>query len=196
MTREPVICTIINMAVDRMGIEETLKSKIRNIPDFPKKGIVFRDITTLLLDAEGFRMTIDALVSRYSKMDIDVIAGIEARGFLLGGAVAYELRKGLVPIRKKGKLPFETVSHEYELEYGFDCIEVHIDAIKKGDRVLVLDDLLATGGTSLACAKLIEKIGGKVVELAFVVDLPDIGGRKKIEEAGYSMFSLVQFEGE
>jgi adenine phosphoribosyltransferase len=179
-----------------MNIEETLKSKIRNIPDFPKKGIVFRDITTLLVDAEGFRLTIDSLVDRYRSMDIDVIAGIEARGFLLGGAVAYELRKGLVPIRKKGKLPYETVSHEYELEYGFDCIEVHIDAIRKGDRVLIIDDLLATGGTSLACAKLIEKIGGKVVELAFVVDLPDVGGRKKIKEAGYGMFSLVQFEGE
>lgn len=179
-----------------MGIEETLKSKIRNIPDFPKKGIVFRDITTLLVDPEGFRMTIDALVRRYSKMDIDVIAGIEARGFLIGGAVAYELRKGLVPIRKKGKLPYETVSHEYELEYGFDCIEVHIDAIKKGDRVLVIDDLLATGGTSLACAKLIEKIGGQVVELAFIVDLPEVGGREKIAKAGYSMFSLVEFEGE
>lgn len=179
-----------------MGIEETLKSKIRTIPDFPKKGIMFRDITTLLLDPEGFRMTIDALVRRYSKMNIDIIAGIEARGFLLGGAIAYELRKGLVPIRKKGKLPFETVSHEYELEYGFDCIEVHVDAIRKGDRVLVIDDLLATGGTSLACAKLVEKIGGHVVELAFIVDLPEVGGRGKIADAGYDMFSLVHYEGE
>ena len=179
-----------------MNIEEILKSKIRNIPDFPKKGIVFRDITTLLVDPYSFRLTIDTLAWRYSKMEIDVIAGIEARGFLIGGAVAYELRKGLVPIRKKGKLPFETVSHEYELEYGFDSIEVHIDAVKKGDRVLIIDDLLATGGTSLACAHLIEKIGGKVAELAFIVDLPDVGGRKKIEQAGYNMYALVQYEGE
>jgi adenine phosphoribosyltransferase len=179
-----------------MNLEETLKSKIRAIPDFPKKGIVFRDITTLLNDAEGFRMAIDALVRRYAGMDIDYIAGIEARGFLLGGALAYELRKGLVPVRKKGKLPYETVSHEYELEYGTDSIEVHIDAVKKGDRVLIIDDLLATGGTSLACAQLIEKIGGVVVELAFIVDLPDVGGRQKIERSGYSMFALVQFEGE
>jgi adenine phosphoribosyltransferase len=129
-------------------------------------------------------------------MDIDYIAGVEARGFLIGGAIAYELRKGLVPIRKKGKLPYETVSHEYELEYGTDSIEIHIDAVKKGDRVLIIDDLLATGGTSLACAALIEKLGGQVVELAFIVDLPDVGGRKKIEDAGYKLFTLVQFEGD
>ncbi len=173
-----------------------LKSKIRNIPDFPKKGIIFRDITTLLSDREGYRMTIDAFIRRYKGMEIDCIAGIEARGFLIGGAIAYELRKGLVPIRKKGKLPYETVSHEYALEYGTDCIEVHIDAIKKGERVLIIDDLLATGGTSLACAKLVEKLGGVVVEIAFIVDLPDLGGRKKIEAAGYNHYSLVEFEGE
>ncbi|MBN1497389.1 MAG: adenine phosphoribosyltransferase [Spirochaetes bacterium] len=177
-------------------ILELLKSKIRNIPDFPKKGIVFRDITTLLSDREGYRMTIDAFIKRYKAMDIDLIAGIEARGFLIGGAIAYELRKGLVPIRKKGKLPYKTVSHEYALEYGTDCIEVHIDAIKKGDRVLIIDDLLATGGTSLACAELVKKLGGVIVEIAFIVDLPDLGGRKKIEEAGYRYFSLVEFEGE
>ncbi|OHD63002.1 MAG: adenine phosphoribosyltransferase [Spirochaetes bacterium RBG_13_51_14] len=179
-----------------MKVDEILRSKIRSIPDFPKKGIIFRDITTLLSDREGFRMTIDAFIRRYSRMDIDYIAGVEARGFLIGGAIAYELRKGLVPIRKKGKLPFKTVSHEYELEYGTDTIEMHIDAVAKGDRVLIIDDLLATGGTALACAKLIEKLGGVVVEIGFIVDLPDVGGRKKIEEAGYSMFSLVQFEGD
>jgi adenine phosphoribosyltransferase len=179
-----------------MKVEEVLKSKIRSIPDFPKKGIIFRDITTLLNDKDGFRMTIDAFIRRYSRMEIDYIAGIEARGFLIGGAIAYELRKGLVPIRKEGKLPYETVSHEYELEYGTDRIEVHIDAIKPGDRVLIIDDLLATGGTSLACARLIEKLEGKVVELGFIVDLPDVGGRKKIEKAGYSLFTLVQFKGE
>src|SRR4030042_7117994 len=174
-----------------MKVAEIIKSKIRSIPDFPKKGIIFRDITTLLSDREGFRMTIDAFIRRYSRMDIDYIAGVEARGFLIGGAIAYELRKGLVPIRKKGKLPFKTVSHEYELEYGTDTIEMHIDAVAKGDRVLIIGDLLATGGTALACAKLIEKLGGVVVEIGFIVDLPDVGGRKKIEEAGYSMFSLV-----
>ncbi len=179
-----------------MKVEELIKSKIRSIPDFPKKGIIFRDITTLLNDKEGFRMTVDAFIRRYSRMHIDYIAGIEARGFLIGGAIAYELRKGLVPIRKEGKLPFETVSHEYELEYGTDTIEVHIDAVKRGDRVLIIDDLLATGGTSLASATLIEKLGGEVVELAFIVDLPDVGGRKKIKEAGYNLFTLVQFEGE
>ena len=179
-----------------MKREEIIKSKIRSIPDYPKKGIIFRDITTLLNDPEGFRMTIDAFIRRYSEMNIDYIAGIEARGFLIGGAIAYELRKGLVPVRKKGKLPYETVSHEYELEYGTDTIEVHIDAIKKGDRVLIIDDLLATGGTSLAAAALMEKLGGEVVELAFIVDLPDVGGRKKIEKKGYNLFTLVQFEGE
>src|SRR5208337_3722300 len=160
-----------------MKVEDLIKSKIRSIPNFPKKGIIFRDITTLLNDKEGFRMTVDAFIRRYSSIAIDYIAGIEARGFLIGGAIAYELRKGLVPIRKEGKLPFETVSHEYELEYGTDTIEVHIDAVKRGDRVLIIDDLLATGGTSLASAKLIQKLGGKVVELAFIVDLPDVGGR-------------------
>jgi adenine phosphoribosyltransferase len=179
-----------------MKVEEIIKSKIRSIPDFPKKGIIFRDITTLLNDREGFRMTIDAFIKRYARMNIDYIAGIEARGFLIGGAIAYELRKGLVPIRKEGKLPYETVSHEYELEYGTDTIEVHIDAVKPGDRILIIDDLLATGGTSLASAKLIEKLGGVVVELAFIVDLPDVGGREKIQKAGYNLFALVQFEGE
>ncbi len=141
-------------------------------------------------------MAIDAFIRRYSKMEIDYIAGVEARGFLIGGAIAYELRKGLVPIRKKGKLPFETISHEYALEYGTDVVEVHVDAVKKGDRVLIIDDLLATGGTAIACAKLIEKLGGQVVELAFIVELPDVGGHKRIEEAGYRQFSLVQFEGD
>ena len=179
-----------------MKVAEIIKSKIRSIPDFPKKGIIFRDITTLLSDREGFRMTIDAFIRRYSKMNIDYIAGVEARGFLIGGAIAYELRKGLVPIRKKGKLPYTTVSHEYELEYGTDVVEVHVDSVKKGDRVLIIDDLLAAGGTALACAKLIEKLGGQVVEIAFIVELPDVGGHKRIEDAGYSQFALVQFEGD
>ena len=179
-----------------MTLEEKIKSKIRSIPGFPKKEIVFRDITTLLHDKEGFRMTVDAFIRRYKDMAIDYIAGIEARGFIIGGAIAYELRKGLIPLRKKGKLPWKKISEEYELEYGTDTVEIHADSVKKGDRVLIIDDLLATGGTSLACARLIEKLGGEVVELAFIVDLPDVGGRKKVQEAGYRMFSLVQFEGE
>lgn len=179
-----------------MTLEEKIKSKIRSIPGFPKKEIVFRDITTLLHDQEGFRMTVDAFIRRYKDAAIDYIAGIEARGFIIGGAIAYELRKGLIPLRKKGKLPWKKISEEYELEYGTDTIEIHADSVKKGDRVLIIDDLLATGGTSLACARLIEKLGGEVVELAFIVDLPDVGGRKKVQEAGYRIFSLVQFEGE
>jgi len=179
-----------------MQFIDKIKSRIRNIPDFPRQGIIFRDITTLLGDSVGLKLVVDRFVERYSSMDIDIVAGIEARGFIIGGAVAYRLNRGFVPVRKAGKLPYETVSHEYELEYGTDKIEVHVDSIKKGDRVLIIDDLLATGGTSLAAAKLIEKLGGKVVELAFVVDLPDIGGRKKIAEAGYDMYAMCEFEGE
>jgi len=175
---------------------ESIKSKIRTIPHFPKHGIMFRDITTLLKDAQGFRKTVDEFVQRYTGSDIDVIVGLEARGFILGGAIAHQLGKGFVPIRKAGKLPHKTVSHEYELEYGKDKIEIHEDAINKGDKVLIVDDLIATGGTALAAAKLVEKLGGEVVEMAFIVDLPEVGGRKKIEAAGYKAFSLVEFEGE
>lgn len=179
-----------------MSIKETIKSKIRNIPGFPKEGIIFRDVSTLMGDAEGLKLTIDEFVERYKDMNIDVVAGIEARGFVLGGAVAYQLGKGFAPVRKKGKLPYETISQEYQLEYGTDTIEMHVDAVQKGQRVLVIDDLLATGGTSLAAAQLVEKLGGEVVELAFVVDLPDIGGRKAIADAGYKMFFLCEFEGD
>jgi adenine phosphoribosyltransferase len=175
---------------------EAIKSKIRTIPHFPKQGIMFRDITTLLKDAQGFRKTVDEFVQRYTGADIDVIVGLEARGFILGGAIAHQLGKGFVPIRKAGKLPGKKVSHEYTLEYGKDKIEVHEDAIKKGDRVLIVDDLLATGGTALAAAALVEKLGGVVTEMAFIVDLPEVGGRKKVEAAGYKAFSLVEFEGE
>ncbi len=174
----------------------SIKSKIRTIPDFPKKGIMFRDITTLLKDAEGLREVIDAFTGRYRETPIDVVVGLEARGFIPGGAVAYGLGRGFVPVRKKGKLPFKTESHEYELEYGTDVIEMHVDALRPGDRVLIVDDLLATGGTALAAAKLVEKLGGVVVEMAFIVDLPDVGGRAKIAEAGYRMFALCEFEGD
>ena len=175
-----------------------IKSKIRTIPDHPKKGIMFRDITTLIKDPVGFRLVIDSLTQRYIKGDVnfDVIVGIESRGFIIGGALSYTLCKGFVPVRKKGKLPAETVSHEYELEYGTDVIEMHRDAITKGEKVLLIDDLLATGGTALAAAALIEKLGGIVSEMAFIVNLPEVGGEKRLEEKGYKIFSLTEFEGD
>ena len=175
-----------------------IKSKIRTVPDYPKKGIMFRDITTLIKDPVGFRLVIDSLTQRYITRDIkfDVIVGIESRGFIIGGALSYTLGRGFVPIRKKGKLPAETIKHEYELEYGTDIIEIHKDAIKKGDKVLVVDDLLATGGTALAAAALIEKLGGTVSEMCFIVDLPDVGGAKKLKAKGYNIFALTEFEGD
>lgn len=175
-----------------------IKSKIRTVPDYPKKGIMFRDITTLIKDPVGFRLVIDSLTQRYIKgdVDFDIIVGIESRGFIIGGALSYTLGMGFVPIRKKGKLPSETIKHEYELEYGTDIIEIHKDAIKKGDKVLLVDDLLATGGTALAAAALIEKLGGAVSEMCFIVDLPDVGGRKKVEAKGYKVFALTEFEGD
>ncbi len=176
----------------------TIKSKIRTIRDYPKKGIMFRDITTLIKDPVGFRLVIDTLTQRYMHVDFkfDTIVGIESRGFIIGSALAYTLGKGFIPIRKKGKLPAEVVSQEYDLEYGTDRIEIHKDALKKGERVLLVDDLLATGGTALAAAALIEKLGAKVIEIAFIVDLPEVGGKKKLLEKGYKVFALTEFEGE
>ena len=174
----------------------TIKSLIRTVPHYPKQGIMFRDITTLLKDPVGFRVTINEFVHRYTATNIDKIAGIESRGFIIGAALAYQLGVGFVPIRKKGKLPAETVGHDYELEYGADRIEMHVDAIAKGERVLLVDDLLATGGTAEAAVKLIEKMGGKVVECCFVIDLPDIGGRKRLEKLKHKVFALCEFEGE
>lgn len=175
-----------------------IKEKIRTIPDHPKKGIMFRDITTLIKDPVGFRLVIDNFTQRYIKGDIDfdIIVGIESRGFIIGGALAYTLGKGFVPVRKKGKLPAETISHEYELEYGTDTIEMHTDAFPKGARVLVIDDLIATGGTALATAALIEKLGGSVVEMAFIVNLPDVGGAAKLKSSGYKLHALTEFEGD
>jgi adenine phosphoribosyltransferase len=175
-----------------------IKSKIRTIPDYPKKGIMFRDITTLIKDPVGFRLVIDTLTQRYIHADFhfDTIVGIESRGFIIGAALAYTLGKGFIPIRKRGKLPAEVVSQEYALEYGTDKIEVHKDALKNGERVLLVDDLLATGGTALAAAALIEKLGAKIVEMCFIVDLPDGGGKKKILKNGYQVFALTEFEGE
>ena len=176
----------------------SIKSRIRTIQDHPKKGIMFRDITTLLKDPVGFRLVIDNLTQRYIKGDIlfDIIVGIEARGFIIGGALSYTLGKGFIPIRKVGKLPAEVVSHEYDLEYGTDTIEMHKDSLSKGTKVLIIDDLLATGGTALAAATLVEKLGGQVVELAFIVNLPDVGGEKLLKEKGYSVYCLTEFEGD
>ncbi len=174
----------------------TIKSRIRTVPHYPKPGIMFRDITTLLKDPVGLRITVDELVRRYKDTHIDKIAGIESRGFILGAPLAYALGKGFVPIRKKGKLPAETIGHDYELEYGSDRIEVHTDAISKGEKVLLVDDLIATGGTAEAACKLIEKMGGQIVECSFIIDLPDVGGRKRLEKHGHKVFALCEFEGD
>lgn len=157
---------------------------------------MFRDITTLLKDPVGFHLAINDLVSRYTHEKIDKIVGIESRGFIIGAAMAYQLRKGFVPIRKKGKLPAQTVGHDYDLEYGSDRVEIHVDAIEQGERVLLVDDLIATGGTAEAATALVEEVGGKIVECCFVIDLPDIGGRKRLESKGYKVFALCEFEGE
>jgi adenine phosphoribosyltransferase len=173
-----------------------IKSRIRTVPHYPKQGIMFRDITTLLKDPVGLRVTIDELARRYQDMKIDKVAGIESRGFILGAPLAYVLGKGFIPIRKKGKLPAETIGHDYELEYGTDRIEIHTDAIGKGERVLLVDDLIATGGTAEAACALIQKIGGEIVECCFVIDLPDIGGRARLEKHGHKVFALCEFEGD
>jgi adenine phosphoribosyltransferase len=175
-----------------------IKSKIRTIPDHPKKGIMFRDITTLLKDPVGFKLVIDNFTQRYvtEGIPIDVIVGIESRGFIIGGALSYTLGRGFVPVRKAGKLPAETIRHEYQLEYGTDTVEIHKDAIVKGMKVLLVDDLLATGGTALAATALIEKLGGVISEMAFIVDLPDVGGSKRLREKGYKVFALTEFEGD
>lgn len=173
-----------------------IKSKIRTIPNWPKKGIMFRDITTLLKDKDEYNRMIALFAERYKNQKIDVVAGIESRGFITGSVIAHKLGIGFVPIRKPGKLPAETVSEEYDLEYGKDKIEIHKDAIHKGTKVLLVDDLIATGGTALAACNLIRKLGGEIVECCFIIDLPDLGGKKKLESAGHKAFSLVEFEGE
>lgn len=173
-----------------------IKSLVRTVPHYPKQGIMFRDITTVLKDSVGFRITIDQLVHRYKDVKIDLIAGIESRGFIIGAPLAYALGVGFVPVRKKGKLPAETIGQDYKLEYGTDRIEIHIDAIAKGSRVLLVDDLIATGGTAEAAVILIEKMGGKIVECCFMIDLPDIGGRTRLEKRGQKVFSLCEFEGD
>ena len=174
---------------------EFLRQSIRTIKDYPKAGIQFRDITTLLRDAKAFETTIEALVAPWRAVGIDKVAGIEARGFILGGAVAHGLKAGFVPIRKRGKLPWQTVGSDYELEYGSDRVEMHRDAIHPGETVLLVDDLIATGGTAAASIELIQLVGGTLVEACFVIDLPELGGRKRLEHSGHSVFSLVAFEG-
>ena len=173
-----------------------IKSLIRTIPHYPKQGIQFRDITTLLKDPIGFRMVIDALAHHYVNQKIDKIAGIEARGFIIGAALAYRLEVGFVPIRKSGKLPAEAVGHDYALEYGADRLEIHIDSIAHGEQVLLVDDLIATGGTAQAAASLVQKLGGVVIGCAFVIDLPDLGGSRRLVEKRLNPFSLCEFEGD
>ena len=173
-----------------------LRAAIRTIPDYPKPGVMFRDITTLLADARAFRRAIDELVQPLAGAKIDKVAGIEARGFILGGAIAHQLSVGFIPIRKKGKLPFETMGEAYELEYGVDEVEIHVDAIDKGDRVLLVDDLIATGGTAAAAIKLLERAGGEIVLCSFVVDLPDLGGAGKLRAMGKEVVALMAFDGE
>ncbi len=173
-----------------------IKSRIRTVPNWPKKGVMFRDITTLLKDPVGLKLCMDDFHKRYKDMDIDVIVGIDSRGFILGGALAYLLGKGFVPIRKKGKLPAATEREEYQLEYGTDTIEIHKDAIEKGQKVVIVDDLCATAGTATAAAKLVKKLGGEIVECAFIVDLPDLGGIKKLEAQGLKCYAQTEFKGE
>ncbi|GHA83765.1 adenine phosphoribosyltransferase [Modicisalibacter luteus] len=170
-----------------------IKSVIRTVPDWPQPGVNFRDITPVLQNRSAFRKLIDSFVHRYQDMDLDAIAAIDARGFIIGAPVAYELGCSFVPVRKKGKLPFKTISETYTLEYGEATVELHSDAFREGDRILVMDDLIATGGTMLAAAKLIQRSGGQVVETAAIIDLPELGGSQKIREDGHSVFAVCSF---
>ena len=178
-----------------MTFDLDLKSSIRTIVDYPKPGIMFRDITTLLADARAFRRAVDELVHPWAGSKIDKVAGIEARGFILGGAVAHQLSAGFIPLRKKGKLPYKTVSAEYALEYGTDVIEMHLDACAPGEKVMLVDDLIATGGTALAGLQLLREAGAEVVAAGFVVDLPELGGAARLRAAGVPVSTLVAFEG-
>jgi adenine phosphoribosyltransferase len=171
------------------------KDVIRTIPDYPKPGIMFRDITTLLGNARAFRRAIDEMVQPYAGTRVDKVAGLEARGFILGGAVAHQLSIGFVPIRKKGKLPFTVIGENYDLEYGQDRVEIHTDAIKPGEQVLLVDDLIATGGTASAGIRLMERAGAQVIGCSFVIDLPELGGAAKLRALGKPVNTLVSFEG-
>jgi adenine phosphoribosyltransferase len=177
------------------SVEDTLFAAIRTIPDYPKPGILFRDITTLLGDARAFRRAVDELVHPWAGSKIDKIAGIEARGFILGGAIAHQLSAGFIPIRKKGKLPHDTVRVAYSLEYGLDEMEMHRDAVKPGEKVILVDDLIATGGTAEAASRLLKQMGADIVAACFVIDLPDLGGRARLEALGVDVRTLVSYEG-
>ncbi|SMF37604.1 adenine phosphoribosyltransferase [Pseudogulbenkiania subflava] len=172
-----------------------LKNRIRTVPDWPQQGVMFRDITPLLQNPKTFRMLIDIFVYRYMEEKVDLIAGLDARGFIIGSVLAYELNVGFVPIRKKGKLPFKTVSEEYELEYGNATVEMHTDACKPGDRVVLIDDLVATGGTMLAGAKLLKKLGADVLEAAAIIDLPELGGSQLVRDSGLELFTVCSYDG-
>ncbi len=176
-------------------LRQTLVDAIRNIPDYPKPGVMFRDITTLLGDARAFRRAVDELVHPYAGGKVDKVAGIEARGFIMGGAMAHQLSAGFVPIRKKGKLPHDTVRIAYSLEYGLDEMEMHRDAMIPGEKVLLVDDLIATGGTAVAAVQLLQQLGADIVAACFVIDLPELGGRKKLEALGVKVRTLIDFEG-
>jgi len=178
-----------------MPPSKTIKDYIRTIVDFPHEGIMFRDVTTLFADPRGFRMAIDQMLHPYAGMAIDKVVGLEARGFILGGAIAHQLSVGFVPIRKKGKLPGAVISEDYQLEYGEAVVEIHDDAVEAGETILLVDDLLATGGTAEAGIKLIERLGGQIIGCAFIVDLPELGGRKRLETLGMNVFSLCEFDG-
>jgi adenine phosphoribosyltransferase len=183
--------------MQHLSVNQYLRNHIRTVPDWPAPGVQFRDITPLLQDAKVFRVLIDAFVHRYmdTNMRPDVVAGLDARGFIIGSVVAYELNVGFVPIRKKGKLPFTTVEETYELEYGSATVELHTDAVKAGDRVLLMDDLIATGGTMMAGKKLLERLGAYVMEGAAIVDLPELGGSDRLRESGLPLFTLLDFAG-
>jgi adenine phosphoribosyltransferase len=183
--------------MQHLSVNQYLRNHIRTVPDWPAPGVQFRDITPLLQDAKVFRVLIDAFVHRYMdpSMRPDVVAGLDARGFIIGSVVAYELNIGFVPIRKKGKLPFTTVEETYELEYGSATVELHTDAVKAGDRVLLMDDLIATGGTMMAGKKLLERLGAHVMEGAAIVDLPELGGSDRLRESGLPLFTLLDFAG-
>src|SRR5947207_8927644 len=176
-------------------LENALQSSIRAIPDYPKPGIVFRDITTLLGNARAFRRAVDEMVQPWAGMKIDKVAGIEARGFILGGAVAHQVSAGFVPIRKKGKLPHKRVSVAYSLEYGLDEMEMHEDAVEKGNRVILVDDLIATGGTAEGAVKLLRQLGAQVLAACFIIDLPDLGGADKLRKLDVPVRTLISFEG-
>ncbi|MBK6511157.1 MAG: adenine phosphoribosyltransferase [Haliea sp.] len=173
-----------------------IKSRIRTVKDFPKKNIMFRDVTSLIADPVGLRLSVDDFVRHYAGTDFDLVVGIDSRGFIFGGALAYALGKGFVPIRKMGKLPAETVSESYELEYGTDTLEIHRDAVAPGQRVLIIDDLIATGGTGVAAVNLVRKLGGEVAGFAVVVNLPDIGGSRKLQQLGVNVYWQTEFEGD